>query len=250
MKKLLILLLLPFIGRSQVGITPGVLYVNSGTSFSPTQIDGLDLWLEAAHLALSDGDPISTWADQSTGANDATQSGSNRPIYKASQLDGKAVVRFDGANDYMNLTNNLSNTTDYTLFVVYKKRTTGVKMPTLGNTADAGMYAWYDYSDDNMYVFSHSEPYYTAAAGFTSYTLIVERWSSTTVTTFKNAASFSISAGSGTGGTSGYAQIGIRGASEYADGDIAEILYYSVALGTTDRQLVENYLHTKYPSLY
>jgi hypothetical protein len=46
---------------------------------------------------LVDGDPVSIWPDSSGTGHDATQSGSNRPIYKTNVINGKPVMRFDSA---------------------------------------------------------------------------------------------------------------------------------------------------------
>src|SRR5690606_14284499 len=45
--------------------------------FSPADIAGLKLWLDATAITgLSDSDPVTTWVDQSGEGNDATQSSS------------------------------------------------------------------------------------------------------------------------------------------------------------------------------
>lgn len=69
-----------------------------GPPFSPTDIAGLQLWLKADSLVLSDGDPVGTWTDSSGNSNDATASGGSRPTYKTNILNGLPVVRFSGSN--------------------------------------------------------------------------------------------------------------------------------------------------------
>lgn len=225
----------------------------SGVSFSPTDSAGCTLWLKADFIGgLSDGDPVSTWDDASASNNDATAVLLLRPTYETNEIDGKPVVRFNGTANYMSLTSDVSNQNPYTLFVVYKKRTTAVKMPTLGAADDAGMYAWYDFSDDNVYIFANTNAYYTAAAGFTAYTLIVEieNGAGNAPTARKNGASFSLSAGSGTSGMAGYNQVGRRGTTEFADGDIVELIYYDHTATATLITSVETYIRAKYPSLW
>lgn len=225
----------------------------SAASFVPTDSAGCTLWLKADFIGgLSDGDPISTWEDASTANNDATGVTTTRATYQTNEIDSKPSVRFDGTDDFFTLTSIISNTNPYTLFMVYKKRTTAVKLPTLGSSADPAMYAWYDFSDDNVYVFANLNAFYTAAAGFTTHTLIVEIENGTGVapTARKNGASFSLSPGSGTSGMLGYDQVGRRGTTEYADGDIVELIYYDHTATSTLITDVETYLHTKYPSLW
>lgn len=55
--------------------------------------------LRASQLALSDGDPVSTWPDASGNGRDFTQSGSSRPTYRAG--GGMPYVEFDGIDDWM-----------------------------------------------------------------------------------------------------------------------------------------------------
>jgi hypothetical protein len=250
MRKLLLILFLFNVCQAQTPLH-FLLAKHRSNAFIPTDTAGCTFWVKGDGITgLSDGDPISTWPDGSASANNATQTGSNRAIWKASQLDGKAAVRFDGVDDYFNLTSTLPSNADYTLFVVYKKRTAAAKMATLGKTADAFLYSWLDFSDDNVYLFSHGGIYYTSPAGFTSFTLIEEQWNGMTVSTWKNASTFSLSNGSASSSTSAYNVVGNSRSGDYADGDIAEIIYYDHALTTTGRTTVENYLHTRYPSLY
>ncbi len=67
--------------------------------FSPDDISGLRVWLEAAELTgLADGDPLTTWPDLSPAADDFTGSDPDRPVYVASGgHDGKPAVRFSGS---------------------------------------------------------------------------------------------------------------------------------------------------------
>ena len=54
----------------------------------------------SAITGLADGDPVTTWADISGNARDATEA-TNKPAYKTNARAGKAAVRFDGVNDRM-----------------------------------------------------------------------------------------------------------------------------------------------------
>jgi lysophospholipase L1-like esterase len=55
---------------------------------------GLQLWAEADVPALNDGDPVTTWTDQSGLANHPLGAGGTRPTYKAAVLAGRPVLRF------------------------------------------------------------------------------------------------------------------------------------------------------------
>ena len=94
-------------------------------TFSPSDISGLGLWLDAGTITgLSDGDAISTWNDLSGAGRNATGSGSARPTYETNELNGKPVVRGDGVDDYMSFAAGslLQNVAGATLFAVLRWR--------------------------------------------------------------------------------------------------------------------------------
>lgn len=67
--------------------------------FDPTTFAGLQLWLKADALALSDGDTVGTWIDSSGAGNNGT--GSGTPIYKTGIVNSKPVVRFGGSTQHV-----------------------------------------------------------------------------------------------------------------------------------------------------
>jgi probable HAF family extracellular repeat protein len=82
----------------------------------------LKFWLKTETLsALADGAAVSTWADSSGQANDASQSnGSFRPNYWTNQVNGRPIVRFDGMNDGLDLPGFLSSATQAEVFIIHK----------------------------------------------------------------------------------------------------------------------------------
>jgi len=68
----------------------------------PTDLANLELWLPVSALSGSDGDPITTWLDQSGNARNATGTGSAKPLYKTTggPTNGPRVLFGDtgGAN--------------------------------------------------------------------------------------------------------------------------------------------------------
>lgn len=52
---------------------------------------------DARFLALADNDPVSSWTDRSASANNATQTGSERPTFKTNQFNGQPGVQFTSA---------------------------------------------------------------------------------------------------------------------------------------------------------
>jgi hypothetical protein len=79
---------------------------------------------------LVDGDPVSVWPDSSGTGHDATQSGSNRPIYKTNVINGKPVIRFASASSQFFNIPVISATGPWTSFAVVK--VTSGNLTTIG----------------------------------------------------------------------------------------------------------------------
>lgn len=77
----------------------------SSGSFLPTDVAGLELWLDGRDLVGADGTAISTWTKRAgtSGSNAVQATGANQPVIKsgANGLNSLPVARFDGSNDFM-----------------------------------------------------------------------------------------------------------------------------------------------------
>lgn len=71
---------------------------------------------------VTPGNPIARWEDKSGNARHITQATLiNRPTRIAASQNGRDIVRFDGANDFLQITNNfLDNLSGLTIFIVNK----------------------------------------------------------------------------------------------------------------------------------
>ena len=111
-------------------------------AFSPKQIPGLRLWLEADRgvytddagttPATTDGDAIGCWKDQSGNGYDVIQAtADNKPLLKlaANGIKGKPTILFDGTDDYLNRMIDDFLTTDSvgSIFLVVKFVALGVR---------------------------------------------------------------------------------------------------------------------------
>lgn len=77
------------------------------------------LWLDATQLNLNNGDPVNNWPDVSGNNNDALQTNlTNQALFDTSF--GSKGLKFDGTNDYLNLTNNIIDS-GLTAFIVTKR---------------------------------------------------------------------------------------------------------------------------------
>ena len=230
-----------------------------GAAFSPTDIAGLLLWLDASQIVgLNDGDPVSTWTDLSYNNGDATQStGSKKPTFKIAVQNGRNAVRFDGVDDYIenSIWTGLSGVSAATVLAVC--RTT---------TANDYAFAWH--SLDRMRVMQGTGQTAFSTASATIYGSYPQASTSTLVNTciydgsasgnanrlrtwidgsqqtlsFTGTVPATLDAGNGhtvggqTGGGGGYDW----------SGDVCEVIVYGSALSDANRQLLESYLRTKW----
>jgi hypothetical protein len=104
-------------------------------AFSPADISGLQLWLDATtglfdatsggSAVTTDGSAVARWEDQSGNNRHITQATSaNRPILKTSIQNSKNIIRFDGTNDHLFLSSAfVLSGGSHTIFCVLKGST-------------------------------------------------------------------------------------------------------------------------------
>lgn len=222
----------------------------------PSALSGLVLWLDAGRLTgLAAGAAVSNWPDVSGAGHHATQSSAaSRPTYQVNQLNGKAVVRFDGANDHLKLTGSVvSGATPRTVFVVAKPNSIGNKgFIDLGDGSANGT-AFMLTPEHGVRVRGGNRLWNPAAVTGAPALFVVQlngsttndlsAWLNGTALALRNTQAETIrTSGSGTVGSWSAAPLGIHRFS----GDIAEIAVYARALSAAERQGVEHYFGTKY----
>lgn len=83
----------------------GVIYGEVGQVFSPLQITGCTLWLDAQDVSTITRDGsnlVSQWNDKSTsGLNMAQATGSFQPTFTTSGINGKSAIDFDGTDNFL-----------------------------------------------------------------------------------------------------------------------------------------------------
>lgn len=87
-----------------VGLRRGGAFTPPPPAFTPADLPGLYVWLDAsdAGTLTIDSGTVSAWADRSGNARHAIQgTAAIRPAFQAAGLNGKPSVRFDGVNDNM-----------------------------------------------------------------------------------------------------------------------------------------------------
>lgn len=100
-------------------------------------------WWRADDLALSNNDPVASWADASgNGFTMAQATSGNRPTFKTSILGSMPVVRFDGSNDRMSSSLVSALTDGYSMVFVGKNNTTVPHSMCGFHNGDGGVNGW------------------------------------------------------------------------------------------------------------
>lgn len=221
----------------------------AGVAFAPTDIAGPQAWYkaDAGTSSVVDGTALSAWNDQSGNARHLTQAtGANQPVYKAAIQNGKAVVRFDGSNDFMDAaTVNVAQPS--TIFVVAKS-----------TVAAAAGHNFVDGTTARQSVYQHTSGVVAMYAGAAE-ALSGTAWGTAAfhyVSSVFNGASSSMRvdgvaqtltpASPGTGALTGLRVGAFDAVTGPWQGDGAEILIYNSALSVGNQQSVEAYLAARW----
>jgi hypothetical protein len=91
---------------------------DSGALSVPTDFSGLIVWLNAATLALTDGQSVLTWPNGGSGGALTPTSSTFAPVFHTNRLNGQGAATFDGVNDCLQLANVPLST--FSIFVVFR----------------------------------------------------------------------------------------------------------------------------------
>ena len=204
---------------------------------------GATFVLDSRFINQSDGSEISQWNDRSGQANHAAQAVSaNRPTFKTAIQGGNGVARFDGSNDSLTTTTNVSLNEPYTQIFIGKK--TGSRLFSLSDSAANRTYALIDVGDNNVYWgcrdTNRAAGVATSVGSFADFSIWVAEMSSSTGAAWRNGSSLSPVSQFGAVGSSGNANtIGSRGG-DYSAGDKALIVILSKTLSSAARKRLEH----------
>ena len=219
--------------------------LSNGGSFTPTDIPGLALWLDAsdaATITLDGSNNVSQWSDKSGNARHASQETAlNRPSYTGSgQVNGINCPTFNGTNHFL-LTPAVTLSQPTTVFIALRP------------TSNSWFRGIYDGSITRNAIFGNAGVVDihagTSLPGTTALTLN----SASQITAVFNGASSSTrvnraarsSGNAGTDSLTGGVHVG-RSYNSYWEGQIAEVVAYSGTLSTTQRDAVESYLASRW----
>lgn len=224
--------------------------ISKDTSWTPTAITTA-LWLDASDAStITIATGVSQWNDKSGNGRNATQAtGASQPLVISAAQNGLNVIRFDGSNDKLSYNGSFFVGTSYSVHTVVARRSgksnnyymSGSDVVTntnlvIGWSADTYLYA--QYGND----ISTSDTYSTPTAGI--WGMLLNTASGRLL--FKDGTQVASSGTTTTLSSYTGANLGNFLASDYYNGDIAEVVVTTTALSTTDRQKMEGYLAWKW----
>jgi hypothetical protein len=215
-------------------------------SFLPSDIAGLNLWLDAAkglydatsggNLVTANAGVVKRWEDQSGSGNHQTGTSTGITL-RTNIVNGLPVVRGGGASGN-SMSGALAASSTRTLFVVAQQRSTGSYRDLCGFGTTAEIYA--ESGHVNYYLWAvgggTNTDWQVFGLKFTSVSACVLYINGSSSASFDPEDSFASD-------TQFLLWSIVQGVGDW---DVAEVLHYPSVLGDTDRSRVETYLKSKY----
>jgi hypothetical protein len=248
---------------------------NAGAGItSPLDVDSIFYWFDAGQGVTTNNSKVTQWNDLSGNGHNATQSDTSKaPTFEATGgPNSRPTLYFDGTNDFLASATHLWESDDLTVFMVMRfndatrnvtesigsknnNNNTRLQFAFQGRSGPAAPNSY------NMWLIKSRDGGtanrvdYRDGVKQSTYRLLVWGGSGTSVTLHLNGTSQTITrVASGTGDDTIFdtsESVLILGGNtnpptEYLQGYISEIIIYSRALTTAERQAIENYLNKKY----
>jgi hypothetical protein len=244
----------------------GLLLLLKGSAMAAVVTGDLNLWLKADAGVATDGSGnVTSWADQSGNAHDATPpSTSNEPLLVNNALNGNPVIQFSGAGQFLSIAGQVLTSQQFTILAVVNdtrssgdgsfrevfsnwsgtNTTTSVFLGTAGQSPVRARF-----TDD---MGGANDPLHTQT-GVGTISNPSSHFIFTGVSGATDAAIYQNSNQIADNGAplslrdlTGTYNIGTQGGFEFWQGDIAELLVYNKELSASELQQDWSYLDQKY----
>ena len=213
------------------------------TQFSPRQISGLGLWLDAADSSTVTGtSPITAWNDKSGAGRTVTIT--SGPTYGTTSRGGNRTMSFNN-NTITTSIASAVGTGDFTLVAVWYQSAAGTNtVLSLGTVASSSQslgfsgnkYNFYQFGDVNESAYSTATPSWVVQIG-TRIGSVKKVYINGNLGTTPSSTTYDVSV----------TTVTIRKGDNFAiSGEIGEILIYTGTMSDTNRQLLESYLAQKW----
>ena len=219
-------------------------------------VSGIELWLkaDAGRTPSTNGAVLTSWADQSGRANDASE-GVNGPLYNDNSSDNinfNPSIRFDGSDDQlMTSLEALEGNTDYSIFAVGVREDGLVNAPLGTDLAKESFFMGYNGVTDFAFraLEGGSTISYTASNtpfnGGSLTPFLLSGINSLGVEERSGQRTVSMANSNGAFPNAGSYYVG-RTENDYFNGRLSEVIVYRRNLGASEGQKLKSYLAMKY----
>lgn len=214
-------------------------YINTQPKahYDASLINGYDNAGNPAHSGV-----VSSWGDRSGNSNNLSQSNAtNQPLFdsSSSNLNSKPSVVFDGSNDFLNLTDSITLTADFSMLVVLKNVDAN-KAVAFGNATSYTNVPWHRHSNGSDYVFAANSG---AKTDPSNASVIAMTRASNSVKLYQNGGTPAHTAtNSGTGTITVFGDSALQ----HHSGEIAEAILFDSMISLTDLNTIHSYFANKY----
>ena len=235
------------------GVDSVVLRGGSVSYALPSSISGLTLWLDATRgVTVDSSNRISSWASRVGSIVFTESNNSNKPIWNApsSGINDNRSISFNGTSQRLTSTSILANifaNNAKTVFIVFRSTPNGIAQGMLATSngmwesrVSTGSVA----SNNNDGTLDQAVRTNTITAG-TTYVYQGRHEGGNIYANIDSATEVAVASGN-TSNMTGTLQIGTSSGGNWLNGSICEILTYNVALNSTDRTNILNYLNQKW----
>ncbi len=226
----------------------GIVVTNPYPAAPPTSVQPADLylWLKSDTIALSNGNPVPLWEDQSGNGNDATSSGAARPTFKTNQVNGLPVVSIGDNGIYMDFASH-TLAKNYSIFMVVKATDLITDVRALGEPISPFDMVGFSRVTGSPYLWASmagvSTPNsFTVAVPSSDFAIDEYIASGGAPEFYQNGFDY----GAGPPGSNSFYISRLGSDTTMGGFDVAEIVVYTSALSSDDRTLIEGYLANKY----
>lgn len=207
-------------------------------------------WLIADNIPIADGASIAEWPDYSSFTRTLKQSdASKRPVLVRNALNGHAVARFDGINDFLQTSVGDTGSQPFTIFIVLKQYTAGSTQQVWisGGVGTSPLIYRFDAANQiDTWGGSGGDLTYNRASNWPSPYMVISMTFNGASSALWENGNLAKAADQEGGGWAGLTLGARNDGALPASIDVAEVIGYYQAMTDPDRLAVVNYLMSKY----
>lgn len=232
-----------WVGGTVAGFAPE----GSSTAVPPV-LDQLSQWFEAERIPLADGGAVAEWIDYGGYARHISQPVvGKRPILHRGVLNGRAVVRFDGVDDFLLRTTDQISQPNTIFIVMSQAAGGGVQQVWFGNGGIGSPLVYRSDAADLVDVWAGGTDlvYHRGSAWPMPPKILSVELNGASSNVWENKTVVA----SGNPGGAGLTGLALGGRSDStlpAMIDVAEVLVYARSFTTNERNTVIDWLNSKY----